>query len=58
VLAWRTVDTMQSASSEDAAGGAAAAQAAVQQGLSQVAAFFVAVSKDLPVTPYGINDLR
>jgi cholesterol transport system auxiliary component len=48
VLAWRTVDTMQSASSEDAAGGAAAAQAAVQQGLSQVAAFLLNIDISSP----------
>jgi cholesterol transport system auxiliary component len=39
VLAWRTLDVVHSASSDDAAGGAQAAQAAVQQGLQQVAAF-------------------
>jgi cholesterol transport system auxiliary component len=48
VLGWRTVDTMQSASSEDAAGGADAAQIAVQQGLSQVAAFLQTTVAALP----------
>ena len=39
VLAWCTVNTVQSTKSEDAAGGAEAAQGAVQQGLTQVVAF-------------------
>jgi cholesterol transport system auxiliary component len=42
VLAVRTFDVVKSAPSEDAAGGASAANAAVQEGLQQVAAFLQA----------------
>jgi cholesterol transport system auxiliary component len=48
VLAWRSVDVVQSAGSDDAEGGALAAQAAVQQGLSQVSAFLQAAVAALP----------
>jgi cholesterol transport system auxiliary component len=48
VLASRTLDVVQQASSEDAAGGALATQAAVQQGLQQVAAFVQAALAALP----------
>jgi cholesterol transport system auxiliary component len=48
VLAWRTVDVVQSAGSEDAAGGAAAAQLAVQQALGQVAVFLQTAVAALP----------
>jgi cholesterol transport system auxiliary component len=48
VLAWRTVDVVQNAVSEDAAGGAQAAQAAVQEGLRQVAVFLQAAVAALP----------
>jgi cholesterol transport system auxiliary component len=48
VLAWRTVDVMQNASSEDAAGGALAAQMAVQQGLQEVAVFLQSALAALP----------
>jgi cholesterol transport system auxiliary component len=49
VLAWRTVDVTQTASSEDAAGGAAAAQVAVREGLNQVADILQAAVTALPV---------
>jgi cholesterol transport system auxiliary component len=49
VLAWRTVDVVRSAQSEDAAGGAQAAQAAVREGLQQVATFLQAALVALPV---------
>jgi cholesterol transport system auxiliary component len=39
VLAWRLLDVVQVAPSEDAAGGSAAASAAVQQALQQLAGF-------------------
>jgi cholesterol transport system auxiliary component len=48
VLAWRTVDAMQNASSEDAAGGAWAAQMAVEQGLQEVAGFLQSAVAALP----------
>jgi cholesterol transport system auxiliary component len=48
VLAWRTVDVVRSAASEDAAGGAQAAQMAVQEGLNQVASFLQAAVATLP----------
>jgi cholesterol transport system auxiliary component len=50
VLAWRTLDVEQSATSEDAAGGARAAQVAVQAGLHQVAAFLRTALAPLPAT--------
>jgi cholesterol transport system auxiliary component len=48
VLASRTLEVVQGASSEDAAGGALATQAAVQQGLQQVAAFVQTALAALP----------
>ena len=49
VLAWRTVDVVRSAASDDAAGGAQAAQMAVQEGLNQVATFLQGAVAALPV---------
>jgi cholesterol transport system auxiliary component len=49
VLAWRTVDVVRSAASEDAGGGAQAAQAAVQEGLNQVATFLQGAVAAFPV---------
>jgi cholesterol transport system auxiliary component len=49
VIAWRTVDVVQPAPSEDAAGGAMAAQAAVQQGLRQVTDFLQSALEASPV---------
>jgi cholesterol transport system auxiliary component len=49
VLAWRTVDVVRSAASEDAGGGAQAAQVAVQEGLRQVTSFLQAAVAALPV---------
>ncbi len=51
VLAWRTVEVVQPASSEDAAGGALAARAATQEGLHQVADFLQAALTSLPAQP-------
>ena len=51
VLAWRTVDVVRTAASEDAAGGAQAAQAATQEGLRQVADFLQAALASLPAQP-------
>jgi cholesterol transport system auxiliary component len=48
VLAWRTIDAVHSASSDDADGGARAAQAAVQDALQQVAAFLQTTLAALP----------
>jgi cholesterol transport system auxiliary component len=48
VLAWRNVDVVRNARSEDAAGGALAAQTAVQEGLRQVTAFLQIALTTLP----------
>jgi cholesterol transport system auxiliary component len=49
VMAWRTVDVVQPAPSDDAAGGAMAAQLAVQQGLQQVSDFLQSAVVAVPV---------
>jgi cholesterol transport system auxiliary component len=48
VLAWRTLNVLQSANSEDAYGGAQAAQTAVKAGLRQVKDFLQAALVPLP----------
>lgn len=47
VIAWRTLDVVRTAPSEDAAGGAMAANAAVQDSLLQLQAFLQTLAKPL-----------